>query len=199
MIFLSKIFLDELKDRPDLAEKMKGTDGQELAGRPASANSNVRFDMIKRGFIKHSCLLVALAAIGASVQVPSFALAGIDLEVETEATFADSEGALAEAEEARRRAADEKQRARAEKDLALKEAKRAKELETSAKKKIARYQDEEKANRTEREAAEKKTRIAREEMRKIESELQAKEAELAALKDLTDKSVAERDQTERDL
>jgi hypothetical protein len=144
-------------------------------------------------------LLIAALSMVALVHVPSASHANVDLEVENEATFADSEGALAEAEDARRRADDEKQRARSEAVLAKKETIRAKQVEASSKKKMSKFLDEEKKNRQEREIAEKKTKAAREEIRKHQAEVAAKEMELNALKEITDKSVAERDEAELQL
>lgn len=122
-----------------------------------------------------------------------------DMDVEETAALADSEGAMMAADESRRRAEDEKMRLEQESKLAAKEAERARKLEAEAKTKLANYQEQEARLKKERIEAEKRTSISREKIKGIEQDLAAREMEINALRELTEKAVVERDSVETEL
>jgi len=119
-----------------------------------------------------------------------------DLGVESDMAFADSESSLAAEEEAARRAQEEKARATQEKEIADRETAKARQLEATAKAKMAEWAKEEKARQAEYKAAEKRKLAALEKIRVLENQMSAREAELKALTDLADQTVAERDKYE---
>ncbi|RYZ73051.1 MAG: hypothetical protein EOP05_10395, partial [Proteobacteria bacterium] len=143
---------------------------------------------------KHRAFAIATAVI--TVLAYPHARAEFDLGIETEAAFVDSEGALAAEEESRRAAEEEKRRLAQEKEIREREEKKAREMEAKAKVQIAKWNDEAKLYRAERLQHEKKTAIAKEKQLALDRELQAKQAEVQALHDVVEQTIAERDQKE---
>jgi chromosome segregation ATPase len=119
-----------------------------------------------------------------------------DLGVEKDMASADSESALAAEEEASRRAQDEKVRAQQEKEIAHRETVKARHEETVAKMKIAKWNEDEKRLTLEKNEAAKRKEIAQAKMQKLAAEVSAREAELQALTEVVDQTVAERDRYE---
>jgi chromosome segregation ATPase len=119
-----------------------------------------------------------------------------DLGVESDMAFADSESALAAEEEASRRAADEKLRAQQEREIAKREQKKARQLEAEATAKIAKWNEDEKRFNAEYKEANKRKVVAQGQMQKLNAQVAAREAELTALTQLVDQTVADRDKYE---
>lgn len=142
--------------------------------------------------MKITLLFVTLIGLSASfAQAEEF-----DLGVESEFAMVDSESALAAEDEARRRAEDERLRAAQEKEIAKREEAKARQQEAAAKAQIAKWQQEEKLKKAERKAAEIRKMKAQAILAKIENDLMAKEAELTALTQVTEQTVADRDKYE---
>lgn len=143
-------------------------------------------------------IVIALSVFVSAALPTRQALAeDFDAGVENEAVMADSEGAIAEAAEQKKlEQADRDRYERAQKQ-AKAEAVEAKKSELDAKAKIAKSMIEEARLKKEKAAADVRRQVATDRIKQTETELQARQTQLDVLKELTDKTVADRDQLEQ--
>jgi|GEM_PF-3825311 len=120
-----------------------------------------------------------------------------DAGVENEAVMADSEGAIAEAAEQKKLEQADRERFEKAQKQAKAEAAEAKKSEVDAKAKIAKSMVEEVRLKKEKAAADIRRQAATDRIKQTETELQARQTQLDVLKELTDKTVADRDQLEQ--
>ncbi len=120
----------------------------------------------------------------------------LDLGIDTEMSWAQSEGAMAAADDARQAAETESVRVKQEKEISKREEKKARTMEANAKVEMAKYAKQLVSYSEEKKVNETRLAKAKIDQDKVLRELHAKEVEVTALHDVVEQIVAERDQTE---